>query len=198
MASAIVYSLALCCSGSSPSAMSNCCARGKVRSGSPACRPPLELQLPDSEHTRAGGAWCPTWAWLGLEAVPSKPPYVKPGWAAAIILAYLCSRHLHQRLAVHTLLCALGICQILVFVMLHCSKPLYFSLKTNVCTSAAMSAVGISCRDQGKIPKIPKIRTWISIKTHLLLVESHSHYLYIWVGWWAIEFTNHYNMQLFK
>lgn len=121
------------------------------------------------------------WAWK--QSFQSHPMWNQAG--LLLWLAYLCSRHLHQRLAVHTLLCALGICQILVFVMLHCSKPLYFSLKTNVCTSAAMSAVGISCRDQGKIPKIPKIRTWISIKTHLLLVESHSHYLYIWVGWWA-------------
>lgn len=135
----------------------------------------------------------PERGWACKRSFQSHPVWNEAG--LLLWLAYLCIRHPLQRLAAHTPLCALGICQILAFVMLHCSKPLYFLLKTNVCTSAAMSAVGISCRDQGKIPK--QIRTRISIKTHLLLVESHSHYLFIWVERWATELMNHHKMQLF-
>lgn len=132
-------------------------------------RPCLTLNKP-----HINGVWHPTWAWLRHKPSPSKTTLRE----LSPFLPRLGCHHDHfnpasgtsiRVLAALTPLCMLGICQLLPFAILHCYKPLDFLLSTSVCTNAAMSAVGISCRDQGKLPE--QIRPWISVKTHLFLAE---------------------------
>lgn len=127
------------------------------------------------------GAWHPTWAQLRHKPSPSKitlcelSPFLH---AATMTILTQHQAPPSEISCTYTLMHAGGlptpaICH-------KCYKPLDFLLSTKVCTAAAMSAVGIGCRDQGKLPE--QIRPWISIKTHLFLAESYSHHLYNWVG----------------